>query len=61
MLKKSIKVAIISLLALGASFLHFSNIFATKSYPAPSQEFYVNDLANVINEAFSASSMFSTA
>ena len=50
MLKKSIRIVAISLLALGASFLHFSNIFATKSYPAQSQEFYVNDLANVIND-----------
>ena len=49
MLKKSIKIFAISLLALGASFLHFSDIFATKTYPAQSYEFYVNDLANVIN------------
>lgn len=49
MLRKSIKIFAISLLAIGASFLHFSDIFATKTYPAQSHEFYVNDLANVID------------
>lgn len=49
MLKKSVKTIVISLLALGASFLHFSDTFAAKTYPAQSYEFYVNDLANVID------------
>jgi uncharacterized protein len=39
----------ISLLALGASFLPSTKIFALESYPAQSTEFYVNDLANVIS------------
>ena len=50
MLKTTIKTFAISLLALGASFLHFSDTFAAKTYPAQSKEFYVNDLANIIND-----------
>lgn len=49
MLKRTAKIIAISLLALGASFLHFSEALATKTYPASSHAFFVNDLANVID------------